>query len=667
MSSRLWWALVPLVLIIAAATGWYFVAAMVPPDARLAPGWSATVGVIAERAPFHEPYGVAVGESGMLLVTDGADGNRVLVITTDGLVTPLAGGVEGFADGRGAAARFRTPSGIAVDASGVAYVADTGNNAVRRVTRDGQVSTVTTALNGPVGVAVGPDGRVFVTDTYNDRIVVLDATGALQQVASDVSLDTPTGLAVGRDGTLYVADTGHNVVHALAATGQVTTIDAYEVGGMERPIGVAIDGNGALFVSDESGRVLEMSTTGAGARVLAGSTTGYANGPGEIAQFRRPSGIAVIEPGRLLVADAGNALLRSITATTLAEAAPPPSPRIAPDFDVEAFTRTPLLWPLEPLGGPFEIAGTIGEARGADAGRFHAGIDVRADNGVSVLAVREGIVTSPLATGDFGTLNEWVRIGELTYVHLRVGRTIRGELVNERDFVATRDERGRVARIRVKRGARFHTGSTIGSVNQFNHVHLNVGWGGEEYNPLLFRLVQFADTVAPTIARGGIQVVDARGTPFAQRERGRLLISGPVQVVVDAWDQADGNRASRRLGVYALGYQVLYADGTPVRGFETPVETIRFDRLTSHPEATRLVYAPGSGIPFYGQRRTRFLYIVTNTFRDGVAAAGMWDTTQLTPGDYTLRVRVADINGNEAVANRDLAVTVTGREAVPGA
>ena len=98
-----------------------------------------------------------------------------------------------------------------------------------------------------------------------------------------------------------------------------------------------------------------------------------------------------------------------------------------------------------------------------------------------------------------------------------------------------------------------------------------------------------------------------------------------------------------------LSSAVPDADGTPAPGFETPVETIRFDRLGS-PEAPRLVYAPGSGIPFYGQRRTRFLYQVTTTFRDGTAAPGSWDTSSLEPGDYTLRVYARDFSGNEAIA-----------------
>ena len=71
-----------------------------------------------------------------------------------------------------------------------------------------------------------------------------------------------------------------------------------------------------------------------------------------------------------------------------------------------------------------------------------------------------------------------------------------------------------------------------------------------------------------------------------------------------------------------------------------------------------VVYAHGSGIPFYGRRQTRFLYIVTDTFRDGVAAPGFWNTALLSPGDYILRVWAADIRGNAAVNNRDVAVTI---------
>jgi hypothetical protein len=87
-----------------------------------------------------------------------------------------------------------------------------------------------------------------------------------------------------------------------------------------------------------------------------------------------------------------------------------------------------------------------------------------------------------------------------------------------------------------------------------------------------------------------------------------------------------------------------------------PRAGIRFDRLDGADPT--LVYASGSGIPFYGRRRTRFLYRVTNTLRNGGAGQSGWDTTTLPPGDYTLRILARDINGNEARANRDVAVTI---------
>jgi hypothetical protein len=182
--------------------------------------------------------------------------------------------------------------------------------------------------------------------------------------------------------------------------------------------------------------------------------------------------------------------------------------------------------------------------------------------------------------------------------------------------------------------------------------------------------VQFEDTVAPTIARGGVRVYDEHGGPLTARAGARVVVSGRVQVVIDAWDQADGNRPERRLGLYDVGYQVLKPDGTPAPGSGMVRHRLRFDRLTEQPGAAALVYAPGSGIPFYGQRRTQFLYRATSSLRDGVAAEGFWDTTQLPPGDYILRAWVADIRGNVATEHRDLPITIVStaeaRPAGPG-
>ena len=105
---------------------------------------------------------------------------------------------------------------------------------------------------------------------------------------------------------------------------------------------------------------------------------------------------------------------------------------------------------------------------------------------------------------------------------------------------------------------------------------------------------------------------------------------------------------------YALGYQVVQGDGSGA-GFDRPLETSRMDQLGREADAG-LIYAPGSGIPFYRGRRTRFLFNVTNTFVNGVALAGRWNTEELEPGDYTVRVYATDAAGNSS--SRDLAVTV---------
>jgi len=671
----------------------------------LEPDWEAVVLAIAgdgvpgwrdgeaSRARFSDPFSVVVAPDGTMYVADAGESQRIRGISPRGVVFTLAGGKRGFADGLGPAASFDTPSGLAIDAAGTLYVADTGNNAIRRVTPDGRVSTIAgggaaghrdgpgreARFNGPVGIAVDASGRVIVADTYNDRIRAIAPDGSVTTIAGSAgpgSIDgpaalakfnTPCGVAIDAAGRIHIADTGNDLVRVLEPAGTVTTATATLTEGLVRPVGVAVSPGGDVFVTDDRGRVVEIAATGT-ARSLAGSVPGFADGTGRDARFRRPSGLAFVEPGRLIVADSGNALIRLISARTTRELRMPASPRIDPQFDAESFGLLPLLWPVWPIEGPHEIAGTLGEARGGEGSeRFHAGIDVRVDEGTPVRAVRDGTVDSPAAAGDFGSLNEWLRIGPVAYVHIRAGRTrLGGDEVafDLQRFVPTYDAAGKMSGMRVKRGARFTTGETLATVNAFNHVHLNVGWPGEEHNPLRFRLAQYEDTVAPTIAR--IQLYDAFGQPIVRRARGRVRLSGPVTIVVDAWDRTDGNLPGRRLGLYAVGYEVLRPDGSRVAGLGSATYSILFDRLGYDPDAARLVYAPGSGIPFYGRRVTRFLYSVTNTFRDGVAAEGVWDPTHLPPGPYTVRAWAADVEGNIALVNRDLQVTIEAPPATAG-
>jgi sugar lactone lactonase YvrE len=679
----------------------YFLGRAITPDPHppLEANWPAVVEVLAGdghpgtddgdagHARFSDLFGIVTLADGTVFVADAGDAQRIRRIGLDGVVATVAGSTAGYADGAGPAAQFDTPSGIAIGPDEAIYVADTGNNAIRRVTAAGVVSTVAggrvagfrdglvvdAEFNGPVGVAVEPSGRIIVADTYHDRIRAIGRDGSVTTIAGsgqqghqdgaalDARFDTPCGVAVDRQGNIFIADAGNGVIRRIDASGQVSTVELQPFGGfLLRPVGIAVSEAGAIYATDDRGRIVEMMP-GVSTRVVAGSTPGFRNGRGDEARLRSPAAIAVAGPGRLLVTDPRNALVRLVSAVSQVTVRPPSPPTLNPVFDEAGFAAQPLLWPADPMTGPHEITGTMGEARGAEnAGRFHAGLDVQAPEGAPARAVRPGTVAHPVATSEFGTLNESLRIGPVTYVHIRAGRTVRGEPLDDPRFVVSRDERGKVNHVRVKRGSRFLTGEQIGTVNPFNHVHLNVGWPGEEINPLRFRLVQFEDRVVPTISAIHLFTLDGQRLVATRREP--LVVDQPVQVVVDAWDQADGNKPQRRLGLYGLGYQILEQDGTPVPGFEAPRETIRFDQLPADPDAPSIVYASGSGIPFYGRRATHFLYVVTNSLLDGHASKGVWDPSALAPGTYVIRVTARDISGNEAIAGRDLKVNVRNRE-----
>jgi len=187
---------------------------------------------------------------------------------------------------------------------------------------------------------------------------------------------------------------------------------------------------------------------------------------------------------------------------------------------------------------------------------------------------------------------------------------------------------------------------------------MNVGPPGGEINPLSLSPVGFNDTIAPTIEKDGIQLFDSGGRRFKQKQGERLLVSGSVRIVVDAFDRTNMNPDRRRLGLYKLGYQILKTDGTPATGFDQPRINLLFNRLPADRGATKIAYADESGITVYGSKSTRFLYEVTNIVRDGRASPGVWDASQLPKEDYVLRIIAADYSGNEAQAGRDVLITV---------
>ena len=184
-------------------------------------------------------------------------------------------------------------------------------------------------------------------------------------------------------------------------------------------------------------------------------------------------------------------------------------------------------------------------------------------------------------------------LGLITYVHVRAGRQRKAMSAPLTASSGTYDIAGKLARVRVRRATHFAAGDVIATVNPFNHVHLNVGWPGEEVNPLKFRLTHFADTIAPSIAVNGVHLFTEDWQPVPRVKRAPPTVSGRVRIVVDAWDQADGNRPNRRLGLYALGYELLPAVSSAASGASVP-DRLVFDRLAIQPEAARTVYDPAA-------------------------------------------------------------------------
>ena len=666
------------------------IARMAGKPAATVMGWPVAVNDVARG--FADPFGVAVDRAGNVYVADAGAHNRIRRISVDGVVSDLAGGAEGRRDGTGSAAAFHTPSGIALDAEGNLIVADTGNNAIRKVSMQGVVTTLAgdgtagfrdgpggqAQFNGPIGVAVDKAGNVWVADTYNDRIRRIGTDGVVSTMAGSgvpgtldgpataAMFDTPSGIAVDQAGAVYVADTRAGAIRKLGLDGMVTTLVATlpdaDDPWLRRPLALAVTRDGFLYVGDMSrGRILQVTPAGA-----LGGLTGIGIdidiGDAKAVRFARPAGIAIARDGTLYVSDALNRLVRKVAPRTPG-AAPSVALRAAAPAPAAVQSGAGFPWPLKPQYGRHEVVGVVGEVRGSYEGEnrhhFHNGLDVQGAMGVPVLSVSDEKVSSPLPNGGFGSVGEGLTLDGFTYYHLKVGRTVKNAPVDPARFALTLDAKGKVERVRIKRGTRFAVGDTLGTVNSMFHVHLVRHTPGGEANPLELPLPFFSDSVIPRI--DAITLMDATGMTLPRKKGARLKVAragGPLSIVVEAYDQSDGNAARRKLGLYKAGYQILGADGTPLAGYEQPLVNIEFNRLPPDRESVQVAYARQSGITVYGSASTRFLYVVTNVVRDGAARNGSWNPAQLAPGDYTVRIYAADFAGNVALAGRDLPITV---------
>jgi sugar lactone lactonase YvrE len=243
------------------------------------------------RARFRYPRGVVLDAAGNLYVADCGNGT-IRKITTDGVVTTIAGlaGEAGSADGHGSHARFNFPYSLALDGAGNIYVADVFNNDIREVTTAGDVTTIAgrpgvsgsrdgqglaARFNFPYGIAVDKSGIIYVADLLNNAIRKVTPSGMVTTLAGNMSYDTgnadgtgsaarfdhPSGLAVDNANNLYVADAGNHTIRRITPESVVTTVagqpgqsgNADGLGSVARfwhPASLTLDLSGNLYVTD---------------------------------------------------------------------------------------------------------------------------------------------------------------------------------------------------------------------------------------------------------------------------------------------------------------------------------------------------------------------------------------------------------------------------------
>jgi sugar lactone lactonase YvrE len=305
---------------------------------------------------------VALDSAGNVYVADTAN-HTLRRITTSGMVTTLTGscGSSGSADGTNNVARFNSPSGIAVDAAGNLFVADTGNHIIRKVTLVGTNWVVTTfagsapsagkadgtntvaRFNGPSGVAVESARTIYVADTTNCTIRKVTSGGVVTTVAgsptnsgcvngtgASARFYYPYGVAVATNGNVYVADSSNCIIRQVTSAGTVTTLAGQcgSCGSLDgtggaaqfmQPYGVAADRNGNVYVADSLNDTLRKITNGGLVTTLAGSVDlpGTNDGPGIWASFNQPYGVAADTANSMFVADTYNHTIRKITSSGL--------------------------------------------------------------------------------------------------------------------------------------------------------------------------------------------------------------------------------------------------------------------------------------------------------------------------------------------------------------
>lgn len=321
----------------------------------------------ASVAQVDAPGAVAVDPAGNFYIADSLN-HRVRKISTAGVITTVAGtGVAGYAGDGGAAAgaQLNSPMGVAADAYGDLFIADTGNNRIRKVTASGIIYTVVgngnagffgdgglgplAALHAPASVAVDAAGNLYIADTGNHRVRAATQTLIVRTIAgtgqpgfsgddgpaTNAQLNSPSAVALDGAGNLYIADRDNGRIRRVTLSGTIGTVagsaTAIGIGDggsalaamLAAPQGVAVDGVGDLFISDTGhNRLREVFSNGTIVTVAGNGGRGFSGdgGPAAGAQFNAPLALTLDRAGNVYVADSANDAIRAVQPANAAPA-----------------------------------------------------------------------------------------------------------------------------------------------------------------------------------------------------------------------------------------------------------------------------------------------------------------------------------------------------------
>ncbi len=266
-------------------------------------------GIKANTSELASPSGVAVDASGNLYIAD-TQNSAIRMVTTAGIISTVAGNeLAGYGgDGSGALAAMLTrPSSVLLDSSGNMYIADSGNNVIRKVTKStGNISTYAGNFNTPG--YTGDGGQ-----------------------ATRAGLNDPIAIAMDTAGNLYIADTNNNAVRKVATNGIITTVAGNGTPGfsgdggravfaqLSHPKGVAVDTAGDVYISDTfNSRIRVVTPNGTITTVVGTSPAGYSGDGGlaTAAQLNFPAGLSFDSAGNLYIADNNNNVIRQYAPPT---------------------------------------------------------------------------------------------------------------------------------------------------------------------------------------------------------------------------------------------------------------------------------------------------------------------------------------------------------------